>query len=62
MIEKSVKIQAEKKYAQIIKTQNNIQNNTNITFAESKDEYQVYTYQTSKIKSTSTWKIKNETY
>ena len=62
MIEKSVKIQAEKKYALIIKTQNNIQNNTNITFAESKDEYQVYTNQTYEIKSTSTWKIKNETY
>ena len=62
MIEKSVKIQAEKKCALIIKTQNNIQNNTNITFAESKDEYQVYTNQTYEIKSTSTWKIKNETY
>ena len=37
IIEKLAKIQAEVKYAKIIKTQNNVQNNNGITSAGSKE-------------------------
>ena len=46
IIEKLAKIQAEVKYAQIIKIQNNIQNNSDITSAGSKDKCRVDTCQT----------------
>ena len=60
MIEKLVKIQAEMKYADIVKIQKNIQSKNDITSAESKDEN--HTCQTYKVKSMSTWESENETY
>ena len=51
MIEKLTKIQAEVKYAQIIKIQNNIRNNSDITSTGSKDKCQVDTCQTYDVKS-----------
>ena len=45
MIEKLAKIQQEVKYAQIIKIQINIQNNSDITSTGSKDKCQVDTCQ-----------------
>ena len=50
IIEKWTKIQGEVKYAQVIKIQNNTQNNSEITFAGSKDECQVNTFQTYEVK------------
>ena len=55
MIEKLAKIQEEVKYAQIIKIQNNIQNNSDITSAGSKDKCQVDTCQTYDVQSLSAW-------
>ena len=46
MTEKLAEIQAEVKYSKIIKIQNNIQNNGNITSAGSKDKCQVDINQT----------------
>ena len=43
MIEKLAKIRAEVKYAQIMKIQNNIRNNSDITSGGSKDKCQVNT-------------------
>ena len=62
MIEKLAKIQAEVKYTQIIKIQNNIQNNSDITSAGSKNECQVNTCQTYEVKSKSAWTSEKETY
>ena len=62
MIEKLAKIQAEVKYTQIIKIQNNIQNNSDITSAGSKSECQVNTCQTYEVKSKSAWTSEKETY
>ena len=50
------------KYAQIIKIQDNIQNNSDITSAGSKDECQVDTCQTYDVKSLSAWTSEKETY
>ena len=50
MIEKLAKTQAEVKYAQIIKIQNNIQNNSGIISAVSKDNCQIDTCQTDDVK------------
>ena len=62
MIEKLAKIQEEVKYAQIIKIQNNIQNNSDITSAGSKDKCQVDTCQTYDVQSLSAWTSEKETY
>ena len=62
MTEKLAEIQAEVKYSKIIKIQNNIQNNGNITSAGSKDKCQVYIYQTYDVKSLSAWTSEKETY
>ena len=62
MIEKLAKIQEEVKYAQIIKIQNNIQNNSDITSAGSKDKCQVDTCQTYDLQSLSAWTSEKETY
>ena len=62
MTEKLAKIQAEVKYSQIIKIQNNVQNNGNITSAGSKDKCQVGICQTYDIKSLSAWTSEKETY
>ena len=43
IVERLAKIKAEVKYAQVIKIQNNIQNNSDITSAGSKDKCQVDT-------------------
>ena len=53
VIEKLAKIQAEVKYTQIIKIQNNIQNNS---------ECHVNTCQTYEVKSMSAWTSEKETY
>ena len=50
------------KYAQIIKIQNNIQKNSDITSAGSKDTCQVDTCQTCDVQSLSAWTSKKETY
>ena len=50
MIEKLTKTQAAVKYAQIIKIQNNIQNNSGITSAVSKNNCQIDTGQTDDVK------------
>ena len=50
------------KYAQIIKIQNNIQNNSGITSAGSKDKCQIDTCQTCDVKSLSAWTSEKETY
>ena len=50
MVEKLAKIQEKVKYAQIIKIQINIQNNSDITSAGSKDKCQVDICQTSMFK------------
>ena len=64
MIEKLAEIQAEVKYADIVKIQNNIQSKNDITSAKSKDENQLGTCQTCEVKTMLTWenKNKNETY
>ena len=62
MTEKLAKIQAEVKYSQIIKIQNNVQNNGNITSAGSKDKCQVGICQTYDVKSLSAWTSEKETY
>ena len=62
MIEKLAKIQAEVKYAQIIKILSNIQNNSDITSAGSKDKCQVDTCLTYDVKSLSAWTSEKETY
>ena len=62
MIEKLAKIQAEVKYTQIIKIQNNIQNNSDLTSAGSKNECQVNTCQTYEVKSMSAWTSEKKTY
>ena len=62
MIEKLAKIQAEVKYAQIIKIQNNIQNNSGITSAGWKDQCQVDKCQTYEVKCLSAWISEQETY
>ena len=61
MIEKLAKIQAEVKYAELVKIQNNIENNNAITSAESKDESEVDACQTYNVRSISTWESENET-
>ena len=50
MVEKLAKTQAEVKYAQIIKIQNNIQNNSGIISSVSKDNCQIDTCQTDDVK------------
>ena len=55
MIDKLAKIQEEVKYTHIIKIQNNIQNNGDITSAGSKDKCQVDTCQTYDVQSLSAW-------
>ena len=50
MVEKLAKTQAEVKYAQIIKIQNNIQNNSGIISTVSKDNCQIDTCQTDDVK------------
>ena len=62
MIEKLPKIQEEVKYAQITKIKNNIQNNSSITSAGSKDKCQVDTCQTYDVQSLSAWTSEKETY
>ena len=62
MIEKLAKIQEEVKYAQIIKIQNNIQNNSGITSAVSKNNCQIDTCQTDDVKSFSVWTSEKGTY
>ena len=62
MTVKLAKIQAEVKYSQIIKIQNNIQNNGSITSARSKDKCQVDICQTYDVKSLSAWTSKKESY
>ena len=62
MIENLAKIQAEVKYAQIIKIQNNIQNNSGITSAGSKDKCQIDKCQTYDVKILSAWTSEKETY
>ena len=62
MIEKLAKIQEEVKYAQIIKIQNNIQSNSDITSAGSKVKCQVDTCQTYHVQSLSVWTSEKETY
>ena len=62
MIEKLAEIQEDVKYAQIIKIQNNIQKNSDITSAGSKDTCQVDTCQTYDVQSLSAWTSKKETY
>ena len=54
-MEKLVKTQAEVNNTQIVKIQNNIQNNSDITSAGSKDECLVDTCQFYKVKSMSAW-------
>ena len=61
MTEKLAKIQAEVKYAELVKIQNNIENNNDITSAESKDESEVDACQTYNVRSISTWESENET-
>ena len=53
MIERLAKIQAEVKYAQVVKIQNNIQNNIDIISAEGKDKCRVVSWQTYNVKSLS---------
>ena len=62
MIKELVKIQAEVKYAQTTKIQNNIRNNSDITSAVSKDKCKVDTCQTYDVKSLSTCISEKETY
>ena len=62
MIEKLAKIQEEVKYAQIIKIQNNIQSNSDITSAGSKVKCQVDTCQTYHVQSLSVWTSEKEAY
>ena len=50
------------KYAQVIKIQNNIQNNSEITSAGSKDECRVNTFQTYKVRRISAQTNKKEIY
>ena len=50
------------KNAQIFKIQNNIQTNSDITSAGSKDESQVDTCQTYEVNSMSAWASEKETY
>ena len=61
IFEKLAKIQAEVKFAQIIKIQNNIQSNCEITSAGSKDERQIDTCQTYEVKSMPAWTSEKET-
>ena len=53
MIEELAKIEAEVNYAQIIKIQNNIQNNKDITPARRKYKCQVHTSRTCDVESLS---------
>ena len=62
MIEELAKIEAELNYAQIIKIQNNIQNNKDITSARRKYKCQVDTSQTCDVESLSGQASKKETY
>ena len=61
MVERLAKIKAEVKYAQAIKIQNNIQNNSDITSAGGKDKCQVDVCQTYHVKSLSAWTSEKET-
>ena len=62
MVEKLGKIQEKVKYAQIIKIQINVQNNSDITSAGSKDKCQVDICQTYDVQSLSAWTSEKETY